>query len=52
MIKMGKSVFKILPSRFSKEESGAALVEFAILLPMMLLVFAVIIEGGRLMWSY
>ena len=35
-----------------RDESGAALVEFAILLPMLLLVFAMIIEGGRLMWSY
>lgn len=37
---------------FTAETSGAALVEFAIMLPMMLLLFAVIIEGGRLMWSY
>ena len=28
------------------------MVEFAILLPILLLVFAVIVEGGRLMWSY
>ncbi len=26
--------------------------EFAIILPLMLLTFAVIVEGGRLMWSY
>ena len=38
--------------RFLRNDSGAALVEFAILLPMLLLVFAMIIEGGRLMWSY
>jgi Flp pilus assembly protein TadG len=37
---------------FLRQDSGAALVEFAILLPMLLLVFAVMIEGGRLMWSY
>lgn len=37
---------------FLGDESGTALVEFAMLLPMLLLVFAVIIEGGRLMWSY
>ena len=50
------------PSRFSRQrrsclrflrcESGAALVEFAIALPSMLLLFAVIIEGSRLMLSY
>lgn len=38
--------------RFRRDETGAQLVEFALVLPMMLLVFAVIIEGGRLMWSY
>lgn len=37
---------------FTKEERAAALVEFAILLPIMLLVFAVIIEGSRLMISF
>lgn len=39
-------------ARFHKDESGVALVEFAILLPMLLLIFAVVIEGGRMMWSY
>lgn len=40
------------PPVFSRDESGAALVEFAILLPMLLLLFAVIFDGGRMMWSY
>lgn len=39
-------------ARFLRHEDGAALVEFAIALPMMLLVFAVIIEGSRLMLSF
>jgi len=38
--------------RLIRNDSGAALTEFAILLPLILLIFAVIIEGGRLMWAY
>lgn len=38
--------------RFRRDEDGAALVELAILLPVFLMLFAMIIEGGRMMWSY
>lgn len=38
--------------RFARAQDGSQLVEFAILLPMLLLVFAVIVEGGRMMWSF
>lgn len=38
--------------RFGREQSGAALVEFAILLPIMLATFALIAEGGRMFWSF
>jgi len=38
--------------RWTRDEDGAALVEFALLLPLILVVFAVIIEGSRLFWSY
>jgi Flp pilus assembly protein TadG len=38
--------------RLIRNEQGAALVEFAILLPILLLLFATIIEGGRMIWSY
>ena len=38
--------------RLARNDDGVAIVEFAIALPMMLLVFAVIIEGSRLMIAY
>ncbi len=38
--------------RFARDESGAALVEFALVLPLMLIMFAVIVEGGRMMKNY
>ncbi len=44
--------FTLSLRRFARDPSGAQLVEFALVLPLMLLIFAVIIEGGRMMWSY
>lgn len=41
-----------LASDWRRDESGAALVEFTMMLPVMILLFAVIIEGGRMFWSY
>ena len=38
--------------RLLRREDGAVLVEFGIMLPVFLLVFAVIFEGGRMLWSY
>lgn len=38
--------------RFVKDRSGAALVEFALALPLMLLVSYMCFDGLRLMWSY
>ena len=38
--------------RLARHDRGVALVEFAMVLPILLLLFAVIVEGGRLMWSY
>ena len=38
--------------RLGRDESGAALVELAVALPLMLIVFAAAIEGARLMWSF
>lgn len=39
-------------TRLARSEDGAALVEFAMVLPMMLIVFAVIVEGGRVLYAY
>ena len=38
--------------KFRRNEDGAALVELAILLPVFLMLFATIIEGGRMMYTY
>ncbi|MGV6803382.1 MAG: TadE/TadG family type IV pilus assembly protein [Ruegeria sp.] len=38
--------------RFSKNEDGAIIVEFGLVLPVMLLLLAVTLESARLMWSY
>lgn len=39
-------------TRLRRDESGVALVEFAIALPLVLVLFATTIEGGRLFWAY
>lgn len=39
-------------NRFRKDDDGAALVEFALLLPSLLLFLALTVEGGRTFWSY
>jgi Flp pilus assembly protein TadG len=38
--------------RLASDSHGAAMVEFAISFPFMLLVFGMIVEGSRLMWDY
>ena len=37
---------------FFRNTSGLAYVEFAICLPMMILLFGMVIEGARIMWSF
>lgn len=39
-------------SRFRKNASGATAVEFAILLPVMMVTFAAIVEASRIYWNY
>lgn len=39
-------------SRFRRSEDGAAVVEFAVTLPVMLLFFFIVVEFGRLYWGY
>ncbi|MGB8621604.1 MAG: TadE family protein [Paracoccaceae bacterium] len=43
---------KAKPVSFWRDERGAILVEFGLVLPVMLLFFAIMVEGGRMMWSY
>lgn len=38
--------------RFHEDKSGAAMVEFAISIPILLLVIAIIIEGTRMTWTH
>lgn len=38
--------------RFAASDEGAILVEFGIVLPIMLLFFALTVESARMMWSY
>lgn len=38
--------------RFLRDDSGLAMIEFAICLPLLILVFGMVIEGSRLMWSF
>jgi len=37
---------------FRKDEEGACLVEFGIVFPVMLLLLVMMVEAGRLLWSY
>ncbi|WP_299565892.1 TadE/TadG family type IV pilus assembly protein [uncultured Sulfitobacter sp.] len=39
-------------SRFHRAEDGAALVEFALLLPIFMLFIGLAVEGGRTFWAY
>lgn len=38
--------------RFLRDERGASLVEFGVILPFMLLLLVLMIEAGRFLWSY
>lgn len=37
---------------FAKDQKGAALVEFGLVVPMLFLFLAVVIDGGRMAWIY
>ena len=46
------STFRSRLRGFLKQDAGVALVEFALALPIFILVFAVIVDGSRMMFSY
>lgn len=48
---MCMAIFPLI-RRFAQDRSGAALVEFALALPLMLIVSYISIDAMRLMWSY
>jgi len=49
---MSRALFQRNLRRLKSDTDGAALVEFGMLLPVMLLFFAMAIEGSRFFWSY
>lgn len=49
---MAKNVTLSRIKTFWRSTSGAALVEFVIVFPMMILFFAIMVEFGRLYWGY
>ncbi len=46
------SGFRKYLERFRRDDEGAILVEFALVLPIMLLIFGLSIEAARTFWSY
>ncbi|WP_338548440.1 TadE/TadG family type IV pilus assembly protein [Roseovarius phycicola] len=42
----------ISPKTFAKDDRGAIVVEFGIVMPVMILLLALTVESARLMWSY
>ena len=55
MIVMGRFILDRMVCqrrRFACDQSGAALVEFALVFPLMLLFFAFVMETGRVLWTY
>lgn len=46
------SLFRAISRKFARREDGAVLVEFALVMPVMLLLFAATIESARMFWAY
>lgn len=48
----GVNWFKHITRAFRQDERGVTAVEFVIILPVMLVLFAAIVEGSRIYWNY
>jgi hypothetical protein len=47
-----RALGNLLRERVARREDGAVLVEFALVFPVMLLLFAVTVEATRMLWTY
>ena len=51
-VRMFPIVSKWRLGRFAADQRGAAMIEFAVAVPLMLLLFSFVIEGTRLLWTH
>ncbi|WP_170168803.1 TadE/TadG family type IV pilus assembly protein [Rhodovulum iodosum] len=52
MAALKRNIGRSRAARFARAEGGVALIEFALFLPLVLLVFSVMLEASRTFWSF